>query len=218
MSLWGFSFLVAIVVLWVVWQVRRRLKRSNEVRDFALAHGLEFDRRDPHDLRRRARLVFPDERFTRQVGNTSWGHWGGHRVLAGDMVTGTRQKETVRMLSMVSVELPISGPDTVWVVPHDLWSRARAKLGAGRLPVASEEFNARYAIHTDAKKFALELLDASLVGWLLNLDRRFGFLVAGNVAVFTSDGLRGPELEKLFDAATGFVDRLPRSVLEAYAS
>lgn len=218
MNLGAVLFLVAIVVLWVVWQVRRRLRRSNEIKAFALDHGLEFDRRDPHELIRRAREVFPHEKFTRRVGNTSWGTWRGHTVLAGDMVTGTRQDKTARMLTLVSVDLPISAPDSVWVVPHDLWSRAKSKLGAGRLPVPSEDFNARYATHTDAKEFALELLDASLVGWLLNLDRRFGFVVTGNVVVFTSDGLRSPELEKLFDAATGFAERLPRRVLEAYAS
>ncbi|HEX2057668.1 MAG TPA: hypothetical protein VHI71_04790 [Actinomycetota bacterium] len=208
-------FLVGFLALMIFWQVRRRLRRARAVRAWAEERGLNFDLQDPHDLYGDSRSVFSGER-RRRVGNTTWGKWGTHEVLAGDLTTSTRDNETHRVLSVVRVPLPFTAPAHVSVVPHDLWSRVKDKLGFEGISLPSEDFNKRYDVRSDDREFAVELLDLSLIAWLLTIDRRFGLDVLGGRVVFTSEILRPEELGKLFDAATGFVDRIPPRVLEAY--
>lgn len=216
MSLSWVVVLVVVVALSIAWQIGRRLRRAREVRAFGAEHGLIFDLRDPHNLLRATWSIFPEEE-RRRVGNTLAGTWGGHAVLAGDVTTGTRTNDRSRILSVVQVPLPIAAPGHVSVVPHDAWSRLRKRLGFDDVAFPSDDFNRRYHVRTDAKEFALSLLDLALIAWLLNLDRRFGFDVLEGRVLFTSTALRGDELGRFFDAATGFVDRIPRRVLEDYA-
>lgn len=210
-------FLAAFLVLMIVRDVRRRLRRARAAKAFAERHELSFDLKDPHDLFGESRSVFSGER-RRRVGNTMWGRWGAHEVLGGDLTTSTRDNETHRVLSVVRVPLPFTAPAHVSVVPHDLLSRLKGKLGFEGVALPSEDFNRRYDVRADDRAFALELLDLSLVAWLLTIDRRFGLDVLGGRVVFTSEILGPHEMDRLFDAATGFVERIPRRVLEAYSA
>lgn len=212
-----FVFLAAILVVSVVWMIRRRLRRARAVRTFAEQHGLNFDLQDPHDVVGETASVFSRER-RRRGGNTVWGKWGSHEVLAGDLVTSTRDNDTSRVLSVVRVPLPFTAPAHVSVVPHDVWSRVKDRLGFEGVMLPSDDFNKRYDVRSDSRDFTLALLDLSLIGWILTLDRRFGFDVLEGRLVATSEILRQDELGKLFDAATGFVERIPRRVVEEHAS
>lgn len=210
-------FLLVLLVLSVVGLIRRRLRRARAVRSFAEQNGLNFDLQDPHDLLGDSMSVFSGER-RRRAGNTVWGTWGSHEVLGGDLVTSTRNNDTRRALSVVRVPLRFAAPAHVSVVPHDVWSRVKDKLGFEGVMLPSDDFNKRYDVRADSRGFALELLDLSLIGWIMTLDRRFGFDVLEGRLVATSDMLRPDELGKLFEAAIGFVERIPRRVREDYAS
>lgn len=209
-------FLVVVLVLSIVFLIRRRLRRARAVRSFAVDNGLSFDLQDPHDLVGDSQSVFSGER-RRRAGNTVWGKWGSHDVLAGDLITSTRNGDTRRALSVVRVPLPFTAPSHVSVVPHDVWSRVKDRLGFEGVMLPSDDFNKRYDVRSDSRDFALALLDLSLIGWVLTLDRRFGFDVLEARLVATSDVLGPGELSKLFDAATGFVERIPRRVREDHA-
>jgi hypothetical protein len=188
---------------------------------FALQHGLEFSTDDPFGL-----LGWPFSLFRRGDGrgieNVLSGSWKTEQVQAFDYWYYTEQHDSkggrtrsYRRFSCVLVEVPAAFPHLeigregvfTWLADH---------LGMEDIEFESPEFNRRYNVKSENRRFAYELLDARMLEWLVGFDQGVAFEVLGNRILAYGDRRKPHLLMPMIETARMFRDRIPRVALNLY--
>ncbi|MEA2460776.1 MAG: hypothetical protein QOH90_953 [Actinomycetota bacterium] len=198
-------------------------RRREDVSALALRHGFNFDEGDP-----RAMLDCDLPLFTlgddRGIENTVWGRWKDLDVSAADYwyytestdSKGTRRR-SYRRFSVAMMTLPAWLP-TLTIQPESIFSWLADKAGFHDIDFESEEFNARFQVSSENRKFAFEFVDARIMRWLLSVDPRYGIQMRGNNIIIFAKTLRPTELFSLIGTAKELHDRIPDLVWEEYGT
>jgi hypothetical protein len=209
---------VALLLLAAIFVVRwrRRYQRSRVVTRFASQHGLDYLGTSGVDL---LGYNFPLLHRGGQRGckNVLVGRWRDLPVKEADYwySTSVDGQKGYTNFSIVIADLAVDVPYAS-IHKKSLLTKAGEHLGADHVNFGSGEFNRRFQVTSPDTDFAVKLIDAGMMQWLLSTGDRFGFEVADSHLLVSSHLLRLAELPLLFNAAKSFTDHIPREVRADY--
>ena len=120
--------------------------------------------------------------------------------------------------SIVVVDLAATMP-YVAVQRKTLFTKAAAHLGLHHdTDFESEDFNRKFSVTAPDKEFAVKLIDAEMIRWLMSTGGEFAFDLGGCNLLVSCGRLPVTGLVRLFDAATGFTDHIPHAVWAEYGA
>jgi hypothetical protein len=106
----------------------------------------------------------------------------------------------------------------VSITREGIMEKALDLLGLGDIELESDEFNRRFALRSPDRRFAVTLVDARMIDFLLSTDARFGFFVKGRWILLVSDPVSPPLVPALMRLAETFIEHIPRVVYELWPS
>jgi len=207
----------------IPWWLRHR--RQADLATVAARYGLQYSAFDPFGC---TRIAFP--LFRKGDGNTAenvvWrdradglpirafdftyfieGHNDAH-----DVVTRTEKRFTC-----VLAQIDGSWPD-VSIAREGFLQKALGFVGLGDIELESEEFNRRFALRSHDRRFAVALVDARMIDFLLSTEGRFTFFVKGRWVLLVSDPVIPELVPALMGVSEAFVEHIPRVVYELWPS
>jgi hypothetical protein len=171
-------------------------------------------------------LGFPFALLTKGDGrgaeNVMWGTWQGIPVTEFDYwfyeESTDSQGRTSRSYSRFScavTEIPAACSQLA-LARENILTRLADHVGLHDIEFESEAFNRAFNVKARDRKFANDLVDARMMQWLLGVDGRFQFEVAGSWILAYARRLRPTELVPLFGTARQFREHVPRVIFELY--
>jgi hypothetical protein len=213
------AFLAAVLVPWV-----QRQRRAEDLATVAVRNGLQHSSYDPFGC---TRVAFPLFRKGdgRLAENVVWRERAdGLATRAFDFAYFVEAKDdlgtmrrTYTRFSCVMAQVDGSWPD-VTIQRSGILSKALSLLGLGDIELESEEFNRRFTLRSPDRRFAVTLVDARMIDFLLSTDARFAFAVKGRWVLLVSDPVAPGMVPALMRMAEAFVDHIPRVVYELWPS
>lgn len=213
---------VVIAVVLIPWALRRRGEES--LASVAARNGLDHSTVDPFGT---TRVAFPLFRKGdgRQVQNVVWRERpDGLATRAFDFSYFVERKDdfgqvrrTHTYFSCVMVQVDGAWP-AVSITREGLVERALDLVGLGDIELESDAFNRRFALRSGDRRFAVTLVDARMIDFLLSTEAHFAFFVKGRWVLLVSDPVRPPQVPALMRLAEAFVENIPRVVYELWPS
>ena len=117
--------------------------------------------------------------------------------------------------SIVVVDLAATMP-CVSVQRKNLFNRAAGHLGSHQIDFESEDFNRKFSVRALDTEFAVTLIDAGMIQWLMSAGGKFAFDIGGCNLLVSCGQLPVTGLVQLFDAAAGFIEHIPPAVWAEY--
>lgn len=204
-----------------IYQHRRKAARREAL--FALAHqrGLTYSRGDP------AGYAGLPLRFLRQgddrgVENVIDGWINGERVAVFDLWVMHESTDSdghthrsYKYFTCAYLPLPEAHFPRIALRPETLGSRLKDVVGFRDAQFESDDFNRRWDVRSDDRRFAYALVDARMMAWLLGVDG-VEFELRGSHLLAASEQRSPTSFLVLHDIARGFRDRIPGVTLEWY--
>lgn len=130
--------------------------------------------------------------------------------------THTQRYETTHWRRYLIVELGAPFPH-LFLRMEGLFDRVAGFVGFDDIDFESEEFSKRYFCKSDDRQFAYAVIHPQMMEWLLS--RRFeGEINRGLLVMDVGGGLHTAEgCQRVWEDATGFVNRIPAFVWQDYA-
>ena len=207
------------VVPWV-----RRLRHAEDMAAVAARHGFAYSPSDPFGCTRVAFGLFRkgDGQVAEHVmwrdrpdGLTTRAFDFAYYVESRDQ-TGQVQRRYSRF-SCAMAQLDGAWPE-VSITREGFVEKALDLLGLGDIELESDEFNRRFALRSPDRRFAVTLVDARMIDFLLSTEARFAFFVKGRWLLVATDPLPPELVPGLVGVAEAFVANVPRVVHELWPS
>ncbi len=213
---------LAIALVLVPWLLRQRGGES--LASVAARQRLQYSPVDPFGCTRVAFALFRkgDGRLAQNVvwrerpdGLTTRAFEFSYFVETQDDFGRVHRSHTY--FSCVMAQVDGAWPD-VSITRERLVERALDLVGLGDIELESDEFNRRFALRSPDRRFAVTLVDARMIDFLLETEARFAFFVKGRWVLLVSDPVGPPMVPALMRVAEAFVDNVPRVVHELWPS
>lgn len=216
-----FILVLVVVIAVAAWSWQQKLQRR---KDFALLGarlGLTYSQDDPFGT-----VNLPFALFRkgdgRGVENVLDGELRGRRVRLFDYWyydestdSKGRRSRTYHRFSC-ALGAVAAGCPHLSVTREGVFSRLADHLGLRDLELESEEFNRRFEVRADDRRFAYALLDARMMQWLLDQDGADRFEVLGGQVLVGTRKLPVAAVPNLTLALAGFCDHVPAVVCDLY--
>jgi hypothetical protein len=219
-------FVVAVAVVLGVavlqWVLQQR--RREDVASVAARHGLQYSHMDPFGC---TRVAFPLFRKGdgRLAENVVWrDRADGLPIRAFDFSYYTESRDNAgnvvrshKHFSCVMAQVDGAWPE-VSITREGILEKALGLVGFGDIELESEEFNRLFALRSPDRRFAVTLVDARMIDFLLSTHAQLAFFVKGRWVLIVTDPV-GPELvPPLIRVGETFVEHIPRVVYELWPS
>ena len=216
--IWLVLAVVAAGLARLVWGLRRGLSRQGRLTLLCRRAGLEFAAMDLFETS--AWLPFP--MFGRSGHGTENVVWEGRRgfdIRAFDFwyedASDDRPVGPRRRLTCAVVPLGTSGR-RLRVGPRDVDDELRSVLGLREIELELEDFNRRFAVHTEDERFAISFLEQRMMEAILALPLGVALDVNEDTVLLSGPELPPEQVLRLFDAAVAIHERIPRSLPSLY--
>ncbi|HXF71312.1 MAG TPA: hypothetical protein VNO79_01710 [Actinomycetota bacterium] len=216
-----FIGLLGLILLgvWLSWYLKA--KRRKELALAASQLGLSFAPVDPFGC-----LGYPFALLRRGDGrgveNVLWGTWQGMPVRAFDywyyeeqQTSKGRRSRSYRHFSCAVTEIE-AACSPLRLERENLLTRLADHLALRDLEFESEEFNRRFNVKGEDRRFAHAFVDARMMDWLLTVPGEFSFEVCGRWLLCYSRRRAPFDLVPLLGTLQGFRERVPRVVFDLY--
>jgi hypothetical protein len=198
-----------------------KMRRRDELAEFARQHGLEYAVNDPFGLVDMS-FTFFTKGDGRGCENVLWGRWQDLPLAVTDFwyyeestdSKGSRSR-TYHRFSVAEVQVAAWMPH-VSVGRENFLTAAIEHAGFHDIEFESEDFNRTFRVKSEDREFAFKLIDARMMRWLLSIPGGFGLEVRGPKFIVYSKKLGPTELIPLFGTAKGFHQHIPRLVWNEY--
>jgi hypothetical protein len=185
-------------------------RRSRSIESLARSGGLAFSSTDPFEL---ATLPFEiiGVRGGVAVTNVIYGMRSRVPVIGFDLrhLVSVGESSTLQF-SCAMTSLEITAPPVVIARRVVDQRRLGAVVGgAAGIVTESGEFDRAFVVRCDDRRFALAVLDPTLMGWLQDVRGAWSFELAGSRLLCYSPSRNPADLSALFDALVGFRQRIP---------
>jgi hypothetical protein len=222
----GFLFVVAVCVVLgvavVQWALRQR--RREDLAAVAARHGLQHSAMDPFGCTRVAfplfrkgdgctaeNVVWRDRADGLPVRAFDFSYYTERRDEAGNVVRSHKH------FSCVMAQVDGAWPEAS-ITREGILEKALGLVGLGDIELESDEFNRRFALHSPDRRFAVTLVDARMIDFLLSTNAQFGFFVKGRWVLVVSDPVSPELVPALIAVGEAFVEHIPRVVYELWPS
>jgi hypothetical protein len=216
-----FALFIALVILLFYLNALATRKKREAFLALSVKLGLRYDIKDPFDTVDLPFALFGkgDERG---VENVLSGETAGMLVrLFDSYYTETSTDSDGHMssstypFSCAMAEIDADCPHLV-VEQESLLSRFSHHLGFHDIELESEEFNKRYLVASDDKKFAYAMLDARMMAWLIDEGGVCQYEVVGPLVLCFCKRVKPPEYENLLEVLRRFHSQVPAVVASLY--
>lgn len=197
---------------------RRRAGFRTVGRQFGLSYGaydLDGMSQQPFSLFRKG--------DGRSIENVLAGEWKGRPVTAFDFSyweaadRSARHSSARRTRRFQCALAPIDAfCPRLTIEREGLASRIADGLGLEDIQFESAAFNRAFRVACEDRRFAIEILDARMMAWLLDATRGYEFEVAGSQVLVWGSRVAPTAIVPLLGTATGFAHRIPRVVRALY--
>jgi hypothetical protein len=223
---WWLPVLVfAVLAGFWLWGRYRRRRRGPAVARFASQHGMSYTAVGYVDS---PGYDFPLLREVRESDRSGYdyvlaGRWQDLPVKEADYWYSTREfaggqtRRDHSYYSIVVVDLAATMP-YVSVRAKNLSTRAAEDPGMHQIDSESEDFNRTFSVTAPDEEFAIKLIDAGMIEWLISTGGEFAFDLGGCNLLVWCGQLPVTGLARLFDAATGFTTHIPPVVWAEYGA
>jgi hypothetical protein len=215
------AIVFAPIAGFLLWRRYRPRQRVPAVARFAAEHGLSYSAVGYVDS---PGYDFPLLRGDNTgYDNVLAGRWRDLPVKEADYWYSTRQSSGGHVgryrsyFSIVVVDLAATMP-YVSVQSQNVFNRAAGEPGMHQIDFESEDFNRTFSVTAPDKEFAIKLIDAGMIQWLMSTGGEFAFDLGGCNLLVSCDPLPVTALARLFDAARGFIDHIPPVVWAEYGA
>jgi Protein of unknown function (DUF3137) len=174
----GNLLFVGVVVLGLAaawWSYQQAQKRRQRLQQYAVANGWTFVARDDTQCQRWQRTPFTNQGFDHRATNVMWGKYRSHDMLAFDYSYKTRESDgrggsntETHRYRICALALPTWLP-TLEVGPETVLTRLGAAVGLHDIELESEDFNRRFRVSANDRKFAYDVLSPRVCQRLLSL-------------------------------------------------
>ena len=207
---------VTLAMLAVYGYRRHQEARRARMREVATRHGLTVDvgpKAPPH-------LSFDlfDPGSSKQVEAHMWHDGRPDSVFQYRYTVSSGENSRTYTFSAALVALPFRAPHLV-VSSENFWTRAKRVVGLRDIELESPQFNDRYHVRCRDERFAITLLDPSMIAWMLSPQSGLGsitFEFGGSWLLCHRAQLDVGELPALLDWASSVRHRLPAVLSELY--
>ena len=203
----------------MAWWVRTR-PRLDAARAAAGDLGLGYSAKDEFGL---IDLPFPllqRPATVRGLGSVMFGTWRGREVKVFEYWYARSSDQALddfEWFSCVVTPLPGWWPDLV-IVPETILSRTVDNLTMSDVNLESEAFNRAFSVRSQDPRFAIALLDARMMAWLLDRAGPWGFEIAGGMLLCYRTPMFQPwEVRPLLEISAEFMDTVPGVVSSLFA-
>jgi hypothetical protein len=211
----------ALVVVIVVYAVRKAKRRREEFASWAASQGMTYSRTDPYGLTKLDFHLF-GQGDGRGCDNVISGTWQGRDVRIADywyyersFDSQGRSSRTTYRFSVVLAAVDASLPPTR-IEKENFLSRMADRLAMRDLEFESEEFNRTFEVRGRDREFAYKLIDGRMIEWLLRTAGPHCYEVSGPWAMAYCKQLEPSEVPALLHSVTGFIGQVPRLVWADY--
>ncbi len=192
------------------WWIRTQPRRS-ATEGAARTLGLRFSATDEFGLIDRPFPLFRRISTVRGLENVMHGTWHGREVTLCDYWyarSSNPARNDFERFSCVMTPLPAWWP-ALLIARETLVARAAEHITMDQVNTESEAFNRAFTVRSADERFANALLDARMMGWLLDRTDLGGIEVAGGRLLCYRPRLHPWELQPLLETALEFLDRVP---------
>jgi hypothetical protein len=208
-------FLIAVIVAVVV-IVRRDHRRRDVAATRAASLGYRFDpaSKPPPPLG----FALLGIGSSRQVSYHTWRDGSLDSVFHYRHTTGTGDNRTIHHRSAAVVAVPFDAPH-LQIGRDGFWASLGRVLGIRDIEVESPEFNDRFRVRCPDERFAITLLDPTLIGWLLSPASGGGqitYELRGPWMLCFGDRIDDEQLISFLTWAQGVRDALPAVLSSLY--
>jgi hypothetical protein len=213
---------VVIAAVLLPWLHRQR--RREDLAAVAARHGLRYSHLDPFGC---TRVAFPLFRKGdgRMAENLVWRERAdGLSTRAFDFSYYVETRDDLgrvqrhhQRFSCAMAQIDGSWPE-VSIHREGLIEKALGLVGLGDIQLESEEFNRRFTLRSPDRRFAVTLVDARMIDFLLTTEAQFAFAVKGRWLLVASDPVEPSLVPALMRVAETFVEHIPRVVYELWPS
>lgn len=154
-----------------------------------------------------------DRGHSRRIDNLILGEWEGKFCAAfeysfkeGSGKNTSHYAYTVCMFRLMEMVFP-----RVELRPENLFDRLGTAVGIRDIEMESEEFNRRYRISCEDRKFAFKLLDPRMMEYLMRIPPRH-WQLRSNYMVVVSKTREAMETERILVDMNGFLEAVPELV------
>jgi hypothetical protein len=215
-----FLFLLVAVGVGVL-AYQAKLRRQKELGAVARNQGLDFSILDPFDT-----LGEPFSLLARGDGrgveNVMWGFWHDLEIRAFDYwyyeestdSNGHRSK-TYHRFDCVLAPLEARCP-RLEIAEENVLTRIADAFTFRDIEFESEEFNRRFNVKGDDRRFAMAFCDARMMEWLLLHGDGYAFEVVGDRLLCWCRRVKPAEIVHLLGTASSFREQIPDVVRSLY--
>lgn len=211
--------LAAVVVPWA-----QRHRRAEDLAAVAARNGLDYSAHDPFGL---TRVPFPlfrkgDGRVAKHVVWRQREDGLPTRAFDFSYFVETKDdtgqvRRTYTHFSCVMAQVDGSWPD-VTIQRSGFLAKALSLVGLGDIEVESEEFNRLFSLRSPDRRFAITLVDARMIDFLVSTEASFAFAMKGRWVLLASNPVEPAMVPALMRVAETFVAHIPRVVYELWPS
>lgn len=212
-----FALVIVAVIAFAIWSYQRNQKRVSALQQYALANGWAYVARDDRQWMRWQQTPFNDG-FDRRATNVLTGHHRGHDMVAFDYTYKTRTTDSNGNSSTQTHHYRICALamqtwlPTLEVGPESALTRLGNVVGVHDIEFESEDFNRRYRVHANDRKFAYDVLNPRTIQNLMTVPA-FHWRIDGQTIVSWDVGtLQIPDLLPRLSALAAVVDGIPEFV------
>ena len=210
--------LLAVGIAYVSWYVRDQRRKAFAV--VAARLGFRYSPDDPFDL-----VSIPFALFSKGDGqgteNVLWGTHQGREIRVFDFWyfeestdSEGHSSRTYNRFSCGLTSIQARCPH-LQLGPEGFLSRLADHVGFRDIEFESEEFNRRFQISSEDRKFAYALIDPRMMEWLLGAEE-LGYEVLDTFVLCSTGRLKPEEAPTLLTAIEEFCGHIPAVVSDLY--
>ena len=202
---------LALAAVGIVYYIIAARKRREALRAVAVSRGLAFYSRDPYNLPvRYEAMKLCGQGHGRAASNVIAGPVGDGEVNYFDYsyTVGSGKDSHTYSLSACAFRVPCMFKRLL-VRPENLFDKAAALIGFEDIDLDLDEFNRKFYVSSEDKKFAYDVLNQRAMEFLLDLPG-ITMEMGWNYCLFNYRRVLKPdEVNELISAASQFYDLLP---------
>jgi hypothetical protein len=215
LPIWPFVLMGILAVLaWIINRMQQQ-KRSKAWMPFAASLDCGFDPEDPFDIPRISPQSLFSQGHSRRASNVMFGTYQGREVRCFDYryTIGSGDDSRTYSMTCLLIEAPISFP-VLSLRPEGFLDHLGHALGIEDINFESDEFNRRFAVKCEDRKFAYGVIHQGAMDYLL-LHRPLCIEGNGMTVLFHYNQEKMGRLplpsgvRALLDISCGFMDLLP---------
>ena len=212
-----FVFGLAVFAGLSVLGIRRGKKHQADLTRFAASAGWQYLARDDQLAFQWQRPPF-NAGYDHRATNVLLGAFAGRQLAAFDYSYKERttdskggSSETTYRFAVCALALPAALP-YLEVGPESVFARLGNVIGVHDIEIESEDFNRKFTVHSEDRKFASDVLSPRLAQTLLSLPP-YHWRTDGASLVSWSRGTLQPKVfQQWFSAMSGVIDSIPEFV------